>query len=207
MWKGRIYAVGMQKTIEKNYTEPSIWQHLQLLKTGKGLRKLALSTDDVKLRWHALDKLLERENWPELWEVVFRSKERPWVREEVRERLFSRRVEEKDAKEVGDKLKERVCFSTHKGNRGRKPEIDAEAAGLLSDWLAWNRMWAPLGSISLFACSAANKAAEARLKRLTKEEAAHVRASNPDKAHELVHENDAIKDPEVRKRLGEKKES
>jgi len=158
-----------QKAAEKPYTEPSMAQQLQLLKTGTGLRNLMLKTHDLKLTWHALDKLLERGTWLELWRVVFASKKGSGLREAAKERLFSTRVPTEKRERVGDDLRGSQ-FSCNLEKDGTMRVPDREAADLLCDWMAKNGMWKPLWSMSLCSTGLVECAAARRLRGATREE-------------------------------------
>ncbi len=192
----------IQKVAEKPYVEPSIWQHLQLLRTSKGLRNLVLNTGadgDIKLVWHALDKLQERKSWLQLWEVVFRSKTDSWKREAATERLFSTQVDETKLKSIGEELRKWVCFKSYKVKERAKRNMDAEAADLLCTWMRRNNMWSPLSSICSFGGDIFEPAAKAQFNDLTIGEADYIFNYDPHLAHDIL--QDDIKDPVVKKRL------
>ncbi len=185
--------MAVQKTAEKPYVAPSIGQHLQLLKTGNGLRELVLMADDLKLAWHALDKLVEKEDWLNLWEVVFRTDEHAARRSAAKKRLFSSHVDEKNVERVGDAIKHRVLFSKH------KQKIDKEAADILSDWMATNNMWRQLMSMSLFGDENLQNAANERFSNLTIKEADTIVKLDGHLAFDIWHTG--VNDPVVKKHL------
>lgn len=210
-----VLAARASGEVERRAHEPAglrISEEIFLsFKTGKGLRKLALELDaeraaeaamDRLLRVKdpselkrlcdgALDKLLARRDWIELWEVVFQSEKQPAARKAAVERLAGANATAGEAEKFSYYMKE------HMGHVEELGQVrDRESASLLCDWLAKNRMWEFVWSAQLWGGKHLKAAAGMRLAAVTVEEAKL--AAERDYGFSKDWAND-IKDPDARR--------